>query len=107
LTVLGQLLTNNFPNSQTSSKCNTRQSKTANKLLTSSADSSNRAASGKLTKPSNIPTDPGMAMARFSIFFKLLFLGKTANPNPNPEVQFLHNATSICLTPYRVEVPGM
>src|SRR4029434_6058603 len=105
LTVLGQLLTNNFPNSQTSSKCNTRQSKTENTLLTSSADSSNRAASGKPTYiTQSFAYGPWYGNGTEAIlhikshcsapiFLKLLFQGKTAYPNPNPDVQLLYNAT--------------
>src|SRR4029434_7012920 len=103
-------LVNNCPNTVKHQASATQdKARTANKLLTSSADSRNRAASGKPTFSSNMPMDPGMAMARrrFSIFFKLLFLGKTANPNPNPEVQFLHNATlSNTLGDYVAFLPG-
>src|SRR4029434_2354375 len=63
-------LVNNCPNT-VKHQANATQDKarTANKLLTSSADSRNRASSGKPTFSSNMPMDPGMAMAqrRFSI----------------------------------------
>ena len=75
----------------------------ANKLLSSSADSRNRAASGKPTECSNMPTDPGIAMARrrffilkvivaphffLSCYFNVKLLILTL-----AEVQLLHNAT--------------
>src|SRR4029434_816076 len=64
------MLVNNCPNTVKHQASATQdKARTANKLLTSSADSRNLAASGTPTFSSNLPTDPGMATARkrFSI----------------------------------------